>query len=133
MLMLTSVLRLGSSKRSSTRIDMDSHSRIMVCIRVLLDPAANSAVFTSHSRDTFKRLLAQQRSAEPADEPKEEVVALQADQLIVIRQLKDKASQADDELGDDADLTRAVGAQKKGQETSKLNRVHQLTGFAGII
>lgn len=67
----------------------------------------------------------------------------QADDLIVIRQLKARAGGSDDDLLDDdnfddnLDLSKAIGSAAKGSGlatskdiSAKLNRVYQLTGFS---
>lgn len=89
-------------------------------------------MFMSKSRETFAVMLEEQRKKTPKEDKHALADVLrQADDLIVIRQLKGVGR--NDEHGDDdddvTDLSRAL-APKKNDNNSRLNRVYQLTGFA---
>ena len=153
LLLLTSLLRVGSVSTAIKPIDPDSQQRIALCIRVLLDGSEGGAgkvveVFAAHSRQVFADMLKDQRKKSDiaAGKNKEKVtVKTQADDLISIRQLKNKLnpSAADDDDGpstldnEDADVLQATGAVLSPSQLHKVNdisstlyRVHQLTGFS---
>ena len=156
LLLLTSLLRVGSVSTAIKPIDPDSQQRIALCIRVLLDSSETGGgdskvveVFAAHSRQVFSDMLKDQRKKSDiaAGKNKEKVVVkTQADDLISIRQLKNKLnpSAADEDDGvssldnEDADVLQATGAvsSTSGQHakvhdiSSTLYRVHQLTGFS---
>ena len=153
LLLLTSLLRVGSVSTAVKSIDPDSQQRIALCIRVLLDSSEGGTgkaveVFAAHSRQVFADMLKDQRKKSDiaAGKNKEKVtVKTQADDLIAIRQLKNKLNPAagDDDEGvssldnEDADVLQATGAVMSPSQLHKVNdisstlyRVHQLTGFS---
>ena len=153
LLLLTSLLRAGSLSTAIKPIDPDSQQRIALCIRVLLDNNEGGGgkvveVFAAHSRQVFADMLKDQRKKSDiaAGKNKEKVaVKTQADDLISIRQLKNKLnpSAADEDDGvstldnEDADVLQATGAVLSPSQLHKVNdisstlyRVHQLTGFS---
>lgn len=88
----------------------------------------------SKSRETFAVMLEEQRRKTPKDDKHTLADVLrQADDLIVIRQLKGigRSDEHGDDDDDAADMSRALATNKKADSNaSRLNRVYQLTGFA---
>lgn len=126
MLVLVSVMRLGTAPKAPKQLDSDSLQRIMVCIRVLMDPTNMGTGFADKSRDAFSAMLQLNRAAQPKAKEAKVEVKTQVDSLINLRQLKGGAD--DDDYFDEDDLSKALGG-KATQDTS-MNRVFQLTGFA---
>ena len=82
-------------------------------------------------------MLSERQAAEAAEAPKEEgtvEVARQADDLLVVRQLRGRGAEFDaialEEEDDDGGLTQATGAGVKEDFSSRLKRVTQLTGLS---
>lgn len=171
LLFAVSMLKMGQSPLAAKSIDPDSLQRISILCKVLLEPEAGLAVMGSTigagsevtSTAVFEAMLDDQRKKQPGkqdyggkartragakkeQEKKKVELVRQADDLIVIRQLKGRGSADDDLLDDDNDahdLTRALGgkvpssassalrsASSAAGPVSKLNRVYQLTGFS---
>ena len=87
LLLCTSLLR-GVQEKS---IDPDTRQRLILCLRVLMDPDKYYGFFMENSAKTFAAMLDSQRMLQkPGQGQKIEVVA-QADELIVVRQLKNKS------------------------------------------
>jgi len=61
MLIIVSILKLGTQKDSEKQIDNDSYLRMMLCLRVLLNPSDSSDLFMSRCRDAFSNMLKEQR------------------------------------------------------------------------
>ncbi|RLN55104.1 hypothetical protein BBJ29_003484 [Phytophthora kernoviae] len=131
------------SKASKHEIDQDSARRILMGVRVLLDPAsaqATHAIITEECRAAYRNLLDTQKAQEAeaaraaaggADgEP-----VTHADDLINFRQLRGKKAlgSTDIDIDDGADINRALGQQGDGSDNEyagSMRHVHQLTGFA---
>ena len=120
--LLTSLLRLGAQNHSPHPIDPDSHTRIMMCIRVLLDPVHLRSFFIDRCRESFSLMLTEQRKREAeagtsvgmsltgSKKPGASSVPStfrEADDLIVIRQLRGRSAM-DDFAGDDEDLSKVA-------------------------
>ncbi|KAI9339975.1 adaptin N terminal region-domain-containing protein [Obelidium mucronatum] len=131
MLIMTSIVRVGKSEFTASPIDEDSNERISNCLRVLsgVYGEALNKVFLEDTRHAFSQLM---HSADKKSGKKEKkaVIASQADDLIVFRQLKSKRGAVDIVDAYDVDITKATGNDKIEDLASKLNRVVQLTGFS---
>jgi coatomer subunit beta len=130
-----------SPARKAIEMDEDSSRRILMCVRVLLDPectAATARIITDECRRSYRALLDAQKAREAEQAGANEAPATQADELISFRQLRGKKAlgATDIDIDDGADISRALGqAQMFGNGPSneyagKLRHVHQLTGFA---
>jgi len=133
MLYASAMLHLGKSGIPSKSIDEDSYARIMTCLRVLSDPAAEvGEVFEEKCHGAFAAMLDAERAAkESAKEAKKgKVVKVQADDLISFRALR--AAEEEDEIGDDdaGILKLATGSKDLKKNESKLSKVFQLSGFS---
>jgi len=136
LLILVSILRLGSSHIPPNGIDSDSAEKIVLCIKVLTTPSPLlKELLVQQCHDSFAALLVEQHKAKPIETKKKEV-DVQVDDLIKIRQLRGKkaADEYEDIVYQDEDMTKAVGLGEKEDDNSlKLNRVYQLTGFSDPI
>lgn len=138
MLVMCAIIELGQAPRSKHPIDQDAYERIVGCMRVIADPdtqAAAMPVLLSGTRAAFAERLRAQRAAKPSEEHAEDesTAKSQADQLLTVRQLRGRVTGVADavEIGldDEADVMRAAGAEEE-DFSSRLSRVHQLSGFA---
>lgn len=128
LLILVSALRLGGSTAVAKPMDQDALQRVMICIRVLMDPDTLGQGFADQTREAFEEWLKVNRASVTGEQPKKKKqVKSQCDAVVSIRQLL--VGGTDDVFFDDADdLSRAIGAAAKKETT--MNRVFQLTGFA---
>jgi len=129
---LTSILKLGKSDIPPQPIDPDSYERICLCIKILsgTDPIVK-LIILRECRDSFAQMLTEQQKNKSDAEAKPKEVNVQADDLLKIRQLKNKkAYQSDLEDDDLVDLKKVTGFGEKESEEKKLSRVFQLTGFS---
>ena len=138
LLLLVSILRVGTVASAPKPIDPDSQQRVTLCIRVLLEAGHGLGmdVFSSSSRKVFADMLQdQRRKSDVAAGKKKAVVQSQVDDLLTIRQLKGKGQDEDLVDADDADLNKAVGSSSSiaSDISSTLHRVHQLTGFSDSV
>ena len=137
LLLLVSILRVGTVSSAAKPIDPDSQQRVTLCIRILLEAHGLGVdVFSSSSRRVFAEMLADQRKkSDVAAGKTKAVVKSQVDDLLTIRQLKGKGQEEDAVDADDADLHRAVGSSSSiaSDISSTLHRVHQLTGFSDSV
>jgi len=60
MLMITAFLRFGTE--ATRPIERDAHSRLMLCLRTLLDPKTTSELFLAGAREAYAELHNQERS-----------------------------------------------------------------------
>lgn len=131
---MVAIIRYGESKESKHEIDDDSTRRILVGVRVLLDPQCTEAthrIITEECRASYRQLLDAQKALEAENEAPEEPVT-QADDLISFRQLRGKKAlgSTDIDIDDGADISRALGQDGSNEYSGSLRHVHQLTGFA---
>ena len=138
LLLLVSILRVGTVASASKPIDPDSQQRVTLCIRVLLDAGHGLGVevFSASSRSVFADMLQDQRKKSDVAAGKTKAAPKsQADDLLSIRQLKGKGQEEDTVDADDADLHRALGSSSSiaNDISSTLHRVHQLTGFSDSV
>ncbi|KAG6611934.1 Coatomer subunit beta [Phytophthora cinnamomi] len=140
---MCAIVAYGQSKASKHEIDQDSARRILMGVRVLLDPASAQAthtIITEECRSAYRHLLDTQKTQEAeaaraaaggaGGEP-----VTQADDLINFRQLRGKKAlgSTDIDIDDGADINRALGQQGDGSDNEyagAMRHVHQLTGFA---
>ncbi|KAG6609083.1 Coatomer subunit beta [Phytophthora cinnamomi] len=140
---MCAIVAYGQSKASKHEIDQDSTRRILMGVRVLLDPASAQAthtIITEECRSAYRHLLDTQKAQEAeaaraaaggaGGEP-----VTQADDLINFRQLRGKKAlgSTDIDIDDGADINRALGQQGDGSDNEyagAMRHVHQLTGFA---
>ncbi|CEG36146.1 coatomer subunit [Plasmopara halstedii] len=137
---MCAIVAFGQAKTSKHEIDQDSARRILMCVRVLLDPASAQAmhtIITEECRDAYRRLLDTQKmqeseAARAAGGDSEPLT--QVDELINFRQLRGKKAlgSTDIDIDDGADINRALGQQgdDSNEYAGAMRHVHQLTGFA---
>jgi len=138
MLLLTGMLQLGKAGSAHQSMDADSQERITTFLHLLSNSGAEvQHVCLAQCREAFSAMLSERQAAEAAEAPKEEgavEVARQADDLLVVRQLRGRGAEFDaialEEEDDDGGLTQATGAGVKEDFSSRLKRVTQLTGLS---
>ena len=138
MLLCCSVIRLGrSASMPHLTIDEDSYERIVTCLRVLSeDDVVSREMFAGQCRSSFAMMMQQEQlKIAAAVEEENKADQVQADELILFRQLKNKAEGGEDEDDDVAmDIQRATGAAERAQDVSKkLSKIIQLTGFSDTV
>ena len=129
---------LRSAKNGKIELDEDSRRRMLLCVRILSDPAAFEAlhgVLIRDCRASYQAVLEgikAQTAADLAKVASDEPATLQADDLISFRQLRGKKAlgSTDIDIDDGADIGRAVATN---EYSGKLRAVHQLTGFADSV
>ncbi|DBA01692.1 TPA: hypothetical protein N0F65_010343 [Lagenidium giganteum] len=131
---MCAIASYGESRETKHEIDDDSKRRILMGIRILLDPHCTQAavkIVTEDCRESYRHLLEAQKQSEAEKESPEEPLT-QADDLISFRQLRGKKAlgSTDIDIDDGADISRAVGQDGNNEYSGKLRHVHQLTGFA---
>ena len=118
-------------------IDEDSYERIVTCLRVLSeDDVVSREMFAGQCRSSFAMMMQQEQlKIAAAVEEENKADQVQADELILFRQLKNKAEGGEDEDDDVAmDIQRATGAAERAQDVSKkLSKIIQLTGFSDTV
>eukprot|EP00002_Diphylleia_rotans_P024194 TRINITY_DN476_c0_g6_i1.p1 TRINITY_DN476_c0_g6~~TRINITY_DN476_c0_g6_i1.p1 ORF type:complete len:939 (+),score=220.37 TRINITY_DN476_c0_g6_i1:63-2879(+) len=136
-----STLRLGKSGNAGQGIDTDSYDRIILSMRILSE--ANEAAKHSFVADcksaytmtTRQRKQHQQTLVDPKEQiKKKQANEIQPDAPLSFRHLKNRRGgqiELDDDF--DADLIRATGNAEVGDESAKLNRIFQLTGFSDSV
>ena len=117
MLLCCSVIRLGrSASMPHLTIDEDSYERIVTCLRVLSeDDVVSREMFAGQCRSSFAMMMQQEQlKIAAAVEEENKADQVQADELILFRQLKNKAEGGEDEDDDVAmDIQRATGAAER--------------------
>lgn len=132
LLIMVLILRLGESSYVTKKIDEDSADRIFSCIKYLSDEEDVKLIqksFLDETKDAFRSQIkiSEERKAE-AEAKDFHDNAEQVDDLILFRQLeKDVARNVENE-----DVT-LMGANKKEDLSSRLNKILQLTGFSDPI
>lgn len=137
MLVMCGIIELGQTPGSAAPIDQDSFEHICMCIRMLADPLAHRSTgphYRALCRSSFQSLIKARREASSADEEEKKAEASmvsEADDLIPIRQLRGRraATAVEVEMDDEADIIKATGSTTE-EFSSRLQRVHQLSGFA---
>ncbi|KAK9924016.1 hypothetical protein M0R45_032406 [Rubus argutus] len=135
LLIMVSMLQLGQSSVLPHPIDYDSHDRIVLCIRMLCNKGEEvKRIWLQSCRQSFVKMLEDKKHRE-AEETRAmaQISNAQPDDLIDFYHLKSKRGMSRLELEDEVqdDLKRATGEFiKDGDDTNKLNRILQLTGFS---
>jgi coatomer subunit beta len=125
-----------ASLTQAGEVDADVSERIVLCLRVLSQPATTSTLketFLNACRESFATMLREQEETlEREKEDEEPEVQAQADDLISIRQLRGTKvlGSTEIDIDDGTDLGRALGTDGEKDFTERLNHVHQLSGFA---
>merc|ERR1719245_1191699 len=135
MLIIASILRLGTSGLPEKPITKDDEDRLQLCLKVLADKTGLlSTVFNTDCREALGQMLEAQVQVEGTNTGMEKkVVSIQPDSPINFLQLSklDSLVGAGDIL--DISLNQALGTgriSKADFASSKLNKVTQLTGFS---
>lgn len=134
LLILCSIVEVGERRRKISKTTIE---RVRFCVSTLMDPVARKTLskpWLKDCRETFDKLLRTQASVEASKESEDdEKQHVSPDRLIMFRHLcsSQQLNYAID-LDDDFDLGSAtnIGGVK---ELSRLDRMHQLTGFGDPI
>lgn len=128
--------RLAESRSSGrTGVHADCLDRLSQCARMLLDPALRKdmlPIFLDAGHNAFTEMIAEQKRMKQRQSEKERKATVsQADDLIQFRQLRAQVVQGgiEADLMDADDISRAVG-DENNNDSNKLKRVHQLTGYS---
>lgn len=135
LLIMVSILQLGQSSFISHPIDNDSHDRIVLCIRLLCNTGDEMRKIWMHScRESFVKMLSDKQRRESEEiKAKAQISHAQPDDLVDFYHLKSRKGMSQIELEDEVqdDLKRATGEfTKDGDDSNRLNRILQLTGFS---
>jgi len=135
MLVVASILHLGSSGLPEKAITKDDADRLQLCLKVLTDKSSLlSSVFSTDCREALGQMLEAQLQVESTGKSAEKKsVAIQPDSPINFLQLSklDSLVGAGDML--DLSLSQALGTGRISSAdfaSSKLSKVTQLTGFS---
>merc|ERR1719245_2674329 len=134
MLIIASILRLGTSGLPEKPITKDDEDRLQLCLKVLSDKTSLlCSVFNTECREALSQMLEAHVSLELGAGGDKKQVAIQPDCPVSFSQLSkiDSLVGAGDML--DISLKQALGTgriSKADFASSKLNRVTQLTGFS---
>jgi coatomer subunit beta len=138
-LVLAGVGKLAEVTRGDrVGVHADCLSRLAQCVRVLLDENVRAKLATAYTetcRAAFSEMVTVQRAVKTRAADLEAAVSVsQADDLIHFRQLRSSNVQGGIEvdLMDADDISRATGSEASSTlvDNSKLQYVHQLTGFS---
>lgn len=139
MLLMTGLLQLGSAK-AAPGLDADSRERILIYLQVLSQSNAElSQLCLNECRDSFSAMLIERMAAHQISDTIKGDSALevnrQADDLIMVRQLRGKGEAYGVDLDDDEELglSKATGAVDIEDFASRLKRVTQLTGLSDAV
>jgi len=134
MLVVASILHLGSSGLPEKAITKDDADRLQLCLKVLTDKSSLlSQVFSTDCRDALGQMLEALIQVESTGTTEKKTVAIQPDCPINFLQLSklDSLVGAGDML--DLSLSQALGTGRISSAdfaSSKLSKVTQLTGFS---
>merc|ERR1719245_1348817 len=134
MLIIASILRLGTSGLPEKAITKDDEDRLQLCLKVLSDKTSLlCSVFNTECREALSQMLEAHVCSELGAGGDKKQVAIQPDCPVSFSQLSkiDSLVGAGDML--DISLKQALGTgriSKADFASSKLNRVTQLTGFS---
>ncbi|XAR63849.1 hypothetical protein NMG60_11023969 [Bertholletia excelsa] len=135
LLIMVSMLQLGQSSFLPHRIDNDSYDRIVLCIRLLCNTGDKARrIWLQTCRESFVKMLADKQLQETEEiKAKAHISHAQPDDLIDFYHLKSRKGMSQLELEDEVqdDLKHATGEfVKDNDDSNKLNRILQLTGFS---
>ncbi|CAD6254491.1 unnamed protein product [Miscanthus lutarioriparius] len=135
LLIMVSILQLGQSSYLPHPIDNDSYDRIVLCVRLLCNTGDDvRKIWLQSCRQSFVNVLAEKQFRETEEmKAKAQISYAQPDDLIDFYHLKSRKGMSQLELEDAVqdDLKAATGQfTKDADDTNKLNRILQLTGFS---
>ncbi|XP_073033410.1 coatomer subunit beta-1-like [Primulina eburnea] len=135
LLIIVSMLQLGQSSVLPHPMDNDSYDRICVCIKLLCNTDDEMReIWLKSCRESFVNMLSDKQLHETEEiKAKAQMSISQPDDLIDFYYLKSRKGMSLLELEDEVqdDLKRATGEfTKDGNDSNKLNRILQLTGFS---
>ncbi|KAJ3680538.1 hypothetical protein LUZ60_016816 [Juncus effusus] len=135
LLILVAILELGKSSVMPHPIDEDSYERIVICVRLLCSGKEEiKKVWIEDCKESFVKMLSEkQRRESEESKAKLKVESAQPDDLIDFYHLKSRKGMSQLEIEDQVqdDLKRATGQfMTESDESNKLNRILQLTGFS---
>jgi len=143
LLIITSIVRYGTSSQSKHRMDSDTKDRMLYVVNRLYLGDSNkveSEVLQRECRQKFSKMLSEKRREEEAKKVEQEkkerktldLVAF--DKMLSIRQLKGLQFSEFDE-DDSLNVAKAVGNRVLSGDNlrTRLSRIHQLTGFSDPI
>ena len=144
LLIITSIIRYGTSPHIKHKIDNDTKDRMMYVINKLFNiskiSSVESNVLLNECRGNFGKMLVDKRKEEESKrkeqerKEKESMGTVPFDKMLSIRQLKGlEFSQFDED--DTLNLMKAVGNRVLDENSlrTRLSRIHQLTGFSDPI
>ena len=133
---VASVGRLAEHRRAGrSGVHSDCIDRLTQCARVLLDPKVKEKlgpIILSAGHEAFSKMTEEQRASKlKASELAKKTTVSHADDLIQFRQLRAQVVQGgiEADLMDADDISRATGAES-GDDSNKMKRVYQLTGYS---
>eukprot|EP00606_Chrysophyceae_sp_TOSAG23-5_P000827 GSChrysophyteH2.ASY1.ANO1.643.1 assembled CDS len=133
---IAGVGRLAETRRAGRAgVHADCLDRLSQCARILLDPAVKKVLaplFLQSGHEAFAAFIADQRANKLLKSEREKKTTVsQADDLIQFRQLRAQVVQGgiEADLMDADDISRAVG-NESGNDSNKLKRTYQLTGYS---
>ena len=146
LLIITSIIRYGTSPFTKNKIDNDTKDRMMYCIDRLFarnDKKIEDDVLMKKCGNNFGSMLLEKRKEEKRKkeekerEEKQNYNNVSFDKMLSIRQLKGLQFSEFDE-DDSLNLQKAVGNKilndiNSSNLRTRLSRVHQLTGFSDPI
>merc|ERR1712228_606070 len=142
LLIITSIIRYGTSSHTKNKIDNDTKDRMMYVINKLFNiskiTSVERKVLLNECRNNFGKMLVDKRKDEDLKKKEKKEKHLMGtvpfDKMLSIRQLKGlEFSQFDED--DTLNLMKAVGNRVLDENSlrTRLSRIHQLTGFSDPI
>ena len=126
---MCNLIKLGKSALPSTKIDSDSYTSILICMRVI--GFAGKKIpkrFLDKSLSEFDKVL-EQVPFLPSNILHERVLLSKCDDMIPFRFIKDSSLNSNDDFSED--LNKAINdSVSSAQSRTKLDTVVQLTGFS---
>ncbi|KZV24781.1 Coatomer, beta subunit isoform 1 [Dorcoceras hygrometricum] len=135
LLIMVSILQLGLSSVLPHPIDNDSYDRISLCIKLLCNTDDDiREIWLKLCHESFVKMLSDKQRHELLEiKAKTQISHSQPDDLIDFYHLKSRKGMSLVEIEDEVqdDLKRATGEfVKDTNDSNKLNRILQLTGFS---
>ncbi|KAJ4800220.1 Coatomer subunit beta [Rhynchospora pubera] len=136
LLIMVSLLQLGTSSVLSKQMDGSSYDKIVLCIKLLCNTGGDEVrkLLLKSCHESFVVYLAEKQARENEEiKAKSQDSYAQPDDLIDFYHLKSRKGMSQLEIEDEVqdDLKRATGDfTNESEDASKLNRILQLTGFS---
>jgi len=135
LLILVSLLQLGSSSALPKQMDGSSFDKIMLCVKILCNTGGDEIrkVLLKSCHESFALYLSEKQMRETEEiKAKSQDSHAQPDDLIDFYHLKSRKGMSQLEIEDEVqdDLKRATGDFTNHDDANKLNRILQLTGFS---